>query len=131
VQLIRFDEIPRSTASRDDFVGTQEVRRVLSGVVTGTPAIVADLGVLPPGFEHRMHKHPEGDQVLLVRRGRVLLYTEDDEITVGPDELIVLPRDEFHGLRNLDDEAEILNVFAGVGETADAGYVPHPSIVGD
>jgi quercetin dioxygenase-like cupin family protein len=74
-----------------------------------------------------MHRHPHCDQIVMVRRGHVVIYDEDTEITLGPDEAVVLPRNEFHALRALDEEAEILNLFPGVGDTTEAGYEVHPT----
>ena len=66
----------------------------------------------PPGHSSPMHDH-ENEQVCLVLQGEMTVYTEDDEVTLGPYDSVHLESWEAHRVENTGDEHAVgLDVFA-------------------
>jgi quercetin dioxygenase-like cupin family protein len=123
MEIVTFADLPVEKLSRSDMTGTQDARHVLGAAVSGTPDIVADHVVTPPAFIHHMHRHPHADQLIIVFSGRLTLAAPDGARDVGIGQLAVVPRGEWHELRNVTEETAVsLVCFVGVGTGADAGY---------
>jgi quercetin dioxygenase-like cupin family protein len=127
VLRLDFATVEEQTVTRADAIGEQYNRHLLSAVATGTSDIVADLVRLPPGFVHKLHRHPHADQVLVVLSGTLIAFDVDGELELGPLTAVLFRRDEWHGARTSDAEATGLNLFCGVGAAADAGYEEGPA----
>ncbi|WP_276247440.1 cupin domain-containing protein [Haladaptatus sp. YSMS36] len=66
----------------------------------------------PPGHSSPMHDH-ENEQVCLVLKGELTIYTDDDEVTLGQYDSVWLDAWESHRVENTGDELAIgLDVFA-------------------
>ena len=66
----------------------------------------------PPGHSSPMHDH-ENEQVCLVLQGEMTVYTEDDEVTLGRYDSVLLESWEAHRVENTGDERAVgLDVFA-------------------
>ena len=66
----------------------------------------------PPGHSSPMHDH-ENEQVCLVTEGELTVFTEDDEVTLGPYDSVLLESDEPHRVENTGDERAVgIDVFA-------------------
>jgi quercetin dioxygenase-like cupin family protein len=66
----------------------------------------------PPGHSSPMHAH-ENEQVCLVLQGEMTVYTEDDAVTLGQYDSVLLESDEAHRVENTGDERAVgLDVFA-------------------
>ncbi|BBX64422.1 hypothetical protein MSAS_35960 [Mycobacterium saskatchewanense] len=127
-QLLTFDNVPREVFTRWDITDHQVNQHLLSGALTGTPAIVGDLLTFPPGFIHHMHRHPHADMIVVPLAGSVQ-FTGDFTHTLDmePGQLLVVPRGNWHEFRNVGDKpSRVLHFFSGVGAIADIGYEPHP-----
>ena len=128
IRLLTLKSIELLRAAPPGVEGHQWNRPLLSQALTGTPQIVADFITLPPGFVHRMHRHPNADQLMLPLRGRLLVRDEtgaDQEVTVG--QLLVIPRWHWHEPRNVTGEdCRIFNAFSGVGDADDIGFERRP-----
>jgi mannose-6-phosphate isomerase-like protein (cupin superfamily) len=67
------------------------------------------------------HKHDDTDELFLVTKGTLLLRFRDRDVTLGPGELLVVPKGVEH-LPIAEDECEVLLVEpAGTLNTGDAG----------
>jgi mannose-6-phosphate isomerase-like protein (cupin superfamily) len=67
------------------------------------------------------HKHDETDELFLVTKGSLLLRFRDRDVTLGPGELLVVPRGAEH-LPVAEEECEVLLIEpAGTPNTGDAG----------
>jgi quercetin dioxygenase-like cupin family protein len=123
MQILTFGDLPVEKLDRSDMTGTQDARHVLSATLSNTPDIVADHVVTPPAFIHHMHRHPHADQLIIVFSGRLTLAAPDGARDVAEGQLAVVPRGEWHELRNVTDQtASSMVCFTGVGTAADAGY---------
>jgi mannose-6-phosphate isomerase-like protein (cupin superfamily) len=66
------------------------------------------------------HKHDETDELFLVTKGSLVIRFRDREVTLGPGELVVVPK----GIEHLPvaEECEVLLIEpAGTPNTGDAG----------
>jgi quercetin dioxygenase-like cupin family protein len=104
-------------------------QHLLSGSLTGTPEIVADLFTFPPGFIHHMHRHPHADMIVVPFTGSLrFLGDSGRREELEPGQLLVIPRDNWHEFRNVSDApSTVLHIFSGVGAVEDIGYEPHPN----
>jgi mannose-6-phosphate isomerase-like protein (cupin superfamily) len=67
------------------------------------------------------HKHDETDELFLVTKGSLVIRFRDREVTLGPGELLVVPRGIEH-LPVAEEECEVLLIEpAGTANTGDAG----------
>ena len=66
----------------------------------------------PPGHASPMHDH-ENEQVCLLTEGEVTVYTEDDEVTLGPYDSVLLESGESHRVENTGDVTAVgVDVFS-------------------
>jgi quercetin dioxygenase-like cupin family protein len=115
------EAVPVSNA---DMVGTQLTYHLLNAELSGTSGVVADYVVLPPGFVHGTHRHPNADQVLIPLEGPPFEFSVDDQVSVvNVGEIGVARRNHWHRLANRSDEPiRAIVLFLGVSTIADAGY---------
>ena len=67
------------------------------------------------------HKHDETDELFFVTKGTLLLRFRDRDVTLGPGELLVVPKGVEH-LPTAEEECEVLLIEpAGTLNTGDAG----------
>jgi len=67
------------------------------------------------------HKHDETDELFFVTKGTLLLRFRDRDVTLGPGELLVVPKGVEH-LPVAEEECEVLLIEpAGTLNTGDAG----------
>ena len=71
--------------------------------------VVMDVS-LDPGFGHDFHKHPEQDEMIIVKAGRIVQWLGDDHRELGPGDSVHIDRDVVHGSYNDFDEAAHLQV---------------------
>jgi quercetin dioxygenase-like cupin family protein len=128
VQLLTFDDIPEEVFTRWDITGHQVNQHLLSGSLTGTPEIVADLFTFPPGFIHHMHRHPYADMILVPLSGTLQFVGEFARmLEIRSGQVFVVPRGAWHEFRNVSDKpSRVLHFFSGVGAIEDIGYQAHP-----
>ena len=65
---------------------------------------------LAPGFSHAFHKHPEQDEMIIVKAGRIVQWLDDDHRELGPGDSVHIDRDVVHGSYNDFDEPAHLQV---------------------
>jgi len=122
VRVIEFATVPETKVTREDIIGHQLNRALVSRDATGTERLVADVVRFPPGFNHQLHRHPDGDQVVVVLDGEIIAYDRNDERVVPAGSAVLLCAGDWHGVRVEGAEALILNLFPGVGSVPEAGY---------
>lgn len=104
--VVDFAATPEEVFTRWDIVGHQVNRHLVSAALTGTPNIVADLITFPPAFAHRMHRHPYADLFMVPLSGSVrFLGVPGPGVDLRPEQLLVVPRNNWHELRNVGNEA--------------------------
>ena len=78
--------------------------------VTGCDSFVVMDVRLDPGFFHGFHKHPDQDEMIIVKSGRVTQWLEQDSRELGPGDSVYIDRDVVHGSFNESDETAELQV---------------------
>jgi quercetin dioxygenase-like cupin family protein len=65
---------------------------------------------LDPGFYHAFHKHPDQDEMIIVKSGRVEQWLEDERTELGPGDSVYIDKDVVHGSYNDSSESAELQV---------------------
>jgi quercetin dioxygenase-like cupin family protein len=82
-----------------------------------TTFVVMDVTLTPGGF-HAFHKHPNQDEMIIVKSGRVNQWLEEDHRELGPGDSVYIDKDVVHGSYNdFAETAELQVVLApAIGE---------------
>jgi quercetin dioxygenase-like cupin family protein len=77
---------------------------------------------LDPGFFHAFHKHPDQDEMIIIKKGVATQYLEQDARTLNVGDSIYIDKDVVHATYNDGDEPVELQVILAPPVT-DGGYV--------
>jgi quercetin dioxygenase-like cupin family protein len=89
--------------------------------LTGSTALCVMDVTLTPGSGHNFHRHPDQEEVIWVREGRVEQWLEHDSLELGPGDAVYIPRDVVHASFTVGDTDAKLSVI--LSPTAgDDGY---------
>jgi quercetin dioxygenase-like cupin family protein len=89
---------------------------------TGCESFVVMDVRLDPGFFHAFHKHPDQDEMIIVKSGRVTQWLADEHTELGPGDSVYIDKDVVHGSYNdFSEPAELQVVLAPA--VGDGGYV--------
>jgi quercetin dioxygenase-like cupin family protein len=100
--------------------GTAGMRAAPPG--TGCESFVVMDVRLDPGFYHAFHKHPDQDEMIIVKSGRVTQWLEQEQAELGPGDSVYIDKDVVHGSYNdFDEPAELQVVLAPA--IGDGGYI--------
>jgi quercetin dioxygenase-like cupin family protein len=85
---------------------------------TGARQLTVMEVTLEPGFGHAFHKHPDQEEVIYVRAGRIEQWLERDRRELGAGDAVFIASDTVHASFTLGDETAQLLVALGpcVGE---------------
>ncbi len=87
--------------------------------LTGSTAICVMDVTINPGGGHAFHKHPDQEELIWVREGRVEQWLEDEKRELGAGEAVYIPKGVVHASYTLGDSpakiAVILSPTAGDG----------------
>ena len=67
---------------------------------TGCESFVVMDVTLGPGKMHDFHKHPDQDEMIIVKSGRVVQWLEQDSRELGPGDSVYIDKDVVHGSFN-------------------------------
>ena len=65
---------------------------------------------LAPGFAHAFHRHPDQDEMIIVKEGRIVKWLDQEQQELGPGDSVHIDRDVVHGSYNDFDEPAHLQV---------------------
>jgi quercetin dioxygenase-like cupin family protein len=89
---------------------------------TGCDSFVVMDVRLDPGFHHAFHKHPDQDEMIVIKSGRVNQFLEGESVELGPGDSVYIDKDVVHGSYNdFSEPAELQVVLAPA--VGDGGYV--------
>jgi quercetin dioxygenase-like cupin family protein len=103
-----------------------EVRWLIHADSVGAEQTVVGLSIFPPGAKHNLHRHPNAEEWEYVLEGRGIKRIGDDDIEIGPGDVVFAPRDTYHGLANPEGSGETLITlwgYCGAASLDAAGYV--------
>jgi quercetin dioxygenase-like cupin family protein len=78
---------------------------------TGSTTMCVMDVTLAPGGGHPFHLHPEQDEVIYVREGRIEQWLEQEKQELGPGEAVYIPKDVVHASFTTGDGPAKLSVF--------------------
>ncbi len=64
--------------------------------LTGSKALCVMDVMLKPGGGHNFHRHPDQEEIIWVREGRIEQWLEESRHELGPGEAVYIPRDVVH-----------------------------------
>ncbi len=64
-----------------------------------TTFVVMDV-TLTPGNCHDFHKHPDQDEMIIVKTGRIVQWLDHEKAELGPGDSVYIDRDVVHGSFN-------------------------------
>lgn len=125
-EIVDIDRIPPVEITRWDIVGSQFNRHIAGAERTGTPDVLVDVVTFPPGFVHRMHRHPHADQFLVPLSGSVIFESVPREpVEIGVGQILIVPRGGWHEVSNQSDvDCQVLHFFGGGGRMEEVGFEP-------
>ena len=88
---------------------------------TGCTSIVVMDVTLGPGKFHDFHKHPDQDEMIIVKAGRVVQWLESEHEELGPGDSVYIDKDVVHGSFNEFDEVAELQVILAPA-SGEGGY---------
>ena len=89
--------------------------RVAESSTGCTTFVVMDV-TLTPGGCHDFHKHPNQDELIIVKTGRVVQWLDREHAELGPGDSVYIDKDVVHGS------------FNDFGETAELQVILAPAI---
>lgn len=88
---------------------------------TGSSSVVVMDVSLAPGKYHAFHMHPDQDEMIIVKAGRIVQWLERDHRELGPGDSVFMDRGVVHGSYNeFGETAELQVVLAPA--VGDGGY---------
>jgi quercetin dioxygenase-like cupin family protein len=78
--------------------------------LTGSRAMCVMDVTLAPGAGHPFHRHPDQEEIIWVREGRIEQWLEQDKHELGPGEAVYIEKDIVHGSYTVGDEPAKLTV---------------------
>ena len=127
MKVFGIEDPPVERFERFDIVGHQLNRHLVSHALTGTPGIIIDHITFPPGFVHRMHRHPYADQFMILLVGQLRVESAGAEARdARAGQMIVLQRNTWHEVLNPGSvDCACLHIFSGVDAVGEVGFEPH------
>jgi quercetin dioxygenase-like cupin family protein len=88
---------------------------------TGCTTFVAMDVTLAPGGFHDFHRHPDQDELIVVKSGRIVQWLERERAELGPGDSVYIDKNIVHGSFNEFDETAELQVILAP-PAGDGGY---------
>lgn len=83
--------------------------------------VVMDVTV-EPGGGHAFHRHPDQEEMIIVREGQVTQFLERESMLLGPGDSVFVPKGTVHGSFNDGDQTVRLTVVLGPTVNDETGY---------
>jgi quercetin dioxygenase-like cupin family protein len=83
--------------------------------------VVMDVTLIPGGG-HDFHRHPGQEEMIIVRRGRIPQYIEQESAQLGPGDSVFLEAGVVHASFNDESEPAELQVVIAPSIGGDTGY---------
>ena len=78
--------------------------------LTGSQGLCVMDVTLQPGQGHNFHKHPDQEEIIWVREGRVEQWLEQESRELGQGEAVYIPKDVVHASYTVGDRPAKLSV---------------------
>ncbi len=100
------------------------VQFAISQLNAGAEEVVFGRTIFAPGSRHEAHRHAHAEEVQYLLSGEGVVLDGDDQISVGPGDIVHTPKGRWHGFRNTSEseDAVLIWLWAGAGSREAAGY---------
>jgi quercetin dioxygenase-like cupin family protein len=104
-----------------------DVKFLISRASVGAENTVFGLTVFPPGARHEIHRHPSAEETEYIVEGNGVARVGDDDVLMGPGDIVLVKRNEYHGFVNTSstERAVMVWCYAGAASLDEAGYVTY------
>jgi quercetin dioxygenase-like cupin family protein len=89
--------------------------------ITGSKQLVVLDVAIEPGFGHDFHRHPDQEEMIVVKSGQIEQWIERQSTRLGPGDSVYIDRDVVHASFNTGSETAHLAVVLGPS-VGDGGY---------
>ncbi|TVR37590.1 MAG: cupin domain-containing protein [Nitriliruptor sp.] len=83
--------------------------------------VVMDV-TLDPGGGHDFHRHPDQEEMIIVREGRITQFLGQESMELGPGDSVFVPSGTVHASFNDGEETVRLTVMLGPAVNQETGY---------
>jgi quercetin dioxygenase-like cupin family protein len=101
------------------------VKWLITEESVGARSTVFGITVFPPGARHEIHRHPHAEETEYLIEGHGIARVGDDDVTVGPGDIVFVPANDQHGFVNTSqtERAVMVWCYGGAASLERAGYV--------
>jgi quercetin dioxygenase-like cupin family protein len=91
----------------------------------GAEKSVFGITIFPPGAKHDIHRHPNAEETAYIVEGNGIARIGDDEVPMGPGDIVFSATNEYHGFHNTSDTERAVMVwtYGGAPSLEKAGYI--------
>jgi quercetin dioxygenase-like cupin family protein len=90
--------------------------------ITGSTHLVVMDVAIEPGKCHDFHRHPDQDEMIVVRSGQIEQWLERDRESLGPGDSVYIDAGVVHASFNVGPEPALLQVIIGPAMPSGVGY---------
>jgi quercetin dioxygenase-like cupin family protein len=116
---------PDGSLRAEDGWVDMHVRFLITKETVGAEQTVFGITIFPPGAMHDIHRHPNAEETEYIVEGRGIARVGDDDVAMGPGDIVFVKQNDDHGFRNTSDTERAVMVwcYGGAASLEDAGYV--------
>ncbi|MFA5918346.1 MAG: cupin domain-containing protein [Candidatus Nanopelagicaceae bacterium] len=108
---------------RDEGWVNMQVQFLIDKATANSKELLVGRTVLPPGAMHDRHRHFNCEEFWIVLQGSGVMYTNEGERPAKEGDVVLIPREHWHGFKNTTDSDVILIWgWSGAGSLEDSGY---------
>lgn len=98
-------------------------RWLVDSALAGSKGMVVGQSEFAPGSAHLHHRHDSAEEFFSVLEGEGVHLIEGGEVAMAPGDIVVVPRNEWHGFRNTGGEkVRALFGYLGTPSVEEGGY---------
>ena len=116
---------PDGSLKAEDGWVNMNVKFLITRDTVGSSQTVFGITIFPPGAKHDIHRHPHAEETEYIVEGRGVARVGDDDVEMGPGDIVFVRADDYHGFYNTSDtdRAVMIWCYGGAASLAEAGYV--------
>ena len=116
---------PDGSLKAEDGWVNMNVKFLITRETVGSSQTVFGITIFPPGAKHDIHRHPNAEETEYIVEGRGIARVGDDDVEMGPGDIVYVKADDYHGFYNTSDtdRAVMIWCYGGAASLAEAGYV--------
>jgi quercetin dioxygenase-like cupin family protein len=116
---------PDGSLRAEDGWVDMHVKFLITRDTVGAQQTVFGITIFPPGAMHDIHRHPNAEETEYIVEGRGIARVGDDDVAMGPGDIVFVKQNDDHGFRNTSDTERAVMVwcYGGAASLEEAGYV--------